>query len=456
MLHKINLETLSSMLRPVTIRSNVTRFVAQEIYISQISSDTRTLNSGDVFIALSGPNFDGNAFVQNAIDKGAKVIIASAIDEKIEIPYFVVSSTLLALKLIACYVRSGSEAQYIAVTGSVGKTTTKEMIKLFLSAYAPTGGTNMSLNNHIGVPFTILEIDELCKYAVIELGMNHFGEIAYLTDIVKPNIAVITSVHMNHIEFFGDEDKIASAKSEIFIGMTRDSTAIINRDCKFYGFLANQAKWRGIKRVLSYGKHESADIKLAEYADNIKVSVCGKIITYDMPNVGYQLALNSLASIATAVSLGLDPAIGAYKMSEFQLPSGKGNIVNLIISNNRHITIIDESYNSGPEALKANLERLRTLKANRYVAILADINELGSHSQEIHVSLGPYLSWLDSIVTIGKFMHKADPRCINYDCTELLIKDIENLLQNGDAILLKGSHTWQLTRVLSHIKALYI
>ncbi|MGL5804825.1 MAG: UDP-N-acetylmuramoyl-tripeptide--D-alanyl-D-alanine ligase, partial [Xenococcaceae cyanobacterium] len=351
-----------------------------------IATDTRTLEKEQIFLALTGEKFDGHDFVETAIAKGAIALITSrqlALNPDRDIPQFIVSDTLEAYQKIARWWRDRFFIPVIGITGSVGKTTTKELIAAVVGArhcLAPTPGnvlkTEANYNNEIGVPKTLLELRSHHQYAVVEMAMRARGEIALLTQIVRPTIAVITNVGTAHIGRLGSEEAIAQAKCELLAEMPKSSIAILNHDNQL--LIDTAAKvWQG--ETITYGL-DGGDLK-GQLIDSHSIRVEGEDLPLPLP--GRHNALNYLAAIAVAKILDIDLSTLKNGVS-VQLPKGRARRYDLADD----LVILDETYNAGLESMLAALELLKETPGDRKIAVLGTMKELGDRSLEYHERVG--------------------------------------------------------------------
>ncbi len=335
--------------------------------IENVSSDSRDIRSGDLFVAIKGEKFDGHDFVADVIAKGAAIaIVEKLIPEVPAIRQIVVPNALEAYGKLGAYVRSQFKGTVIGLTGSAGKTTTKEEIKFILSKFAPVYATSGNYNNGIGVPRTLCNMDMNAKFAVIEMGMSAKGEISQLVSWVKPDIALITNVYPMHIEFFPNFRGIAEAKAEIFEGLQPGGTAIINEDTNFPEVLEQRAKEHGAK-IVKFGRdtHPAVEFELAQE--------------------GEHHLYNAWCALTVAEVLGLDTAKAASYLKDFGALEGRGKQWKLKLSQGSY-TLIDDSYSGQPEAMKLGIEALAKMKTpGRKIVVLGKMAELGNMSQAKHI-----------------------------------------------------------------------
>ncbi|MEA5623793.1 UDP-N-acetylmuramoyl-tripeptide--D-alanyl-D-alanine ligase [Nostoc sp. UHCC 0251] len=425
-----------------------------ETALTQISSgiqtDSRTLKPGEVFLALRGDKFDGHEFVQTAIAKGAIVAIVDFEYENPGFPILQVKDTLKAYQKIARWWRDRFNIPVIGVTGSVGKTTTKELIAAVLGTNGRVHKTYGNYNNEIGVPKTLLELGADNDYAVIEMAMRGRGQIAELTQIAHPTIGVITNVGTAHIELLGSEEAIAEAKCELLAEMPADSVAILNHDNPL--LMATAAKfWHG--EVLTYG-FSGGDIQ-GQLIDNDQVEVAG--IQLPLPLPGRHNATNFLAALAVAKVLGIDWAtLKAGVMVD--MPTGRSQRFTLP----NDVVILDETYNAAPEAMIAALQLLADTPGKRKIAVLGAMKELGERSQQLHQQVGETVKKLnlDGLLVL---VDGQDAEAIALSAEGIpsecfathadLVARLKTFVQAGDRLLFKAAHSVGLDRVVNQLRA---
>lgn len=422
--------------------------------ISGVSIDTRTIKSGDLFIAIKGENFDGNDFIQEAEKNGAVVAIVERKDSKASIPQILVTDAYQALVALAQYKRKYSKATFVAITGSVGKTSCKSALHQILSLYDKSYASIGNYNNHIGLPLSLVNMPNDIRFGVFELGMNHIGEIKYLSDILRPDFAWITIVNDAHSENFEFEEEIVHAKAEIFSGLNQDGIIILNNDDKNYSKLLEKATEQykhQEDRVKSYGEniHGKLIIKEIELNQNqeFMVTFLFQEETHQITFSFYNIALIRLllGIIVILSELKLDYKKSFSHFAEIHPIAGRGNIIK-----KNNITIIDDSYNANPASMNAafdNLNVLGEISGNRTVAIIGTMLELGNNSIKKHLELEESLvkNRIKKVITIGKYMENLhhslplDMRVIHLDCTENNISQIKPHLQKDDIVLVKAS-----------------
>jgi UDP-N-acetylmuramoyl-tripeptide--D-alanyl-D-alanine ligase len=420
-----------------------------------VSIDTRTVNAGDVFVAIKGENLDGHDFVAAALEKGAGIAIVSRIDAAwSSSPLLAVDDPLRALERLGRAARDRSHAHIIAVTGSVGKTSTKEMLRAALSATAETYASSASFNNHWGVPLTLSRFATTAGFGVFEIGMNHAGEITPLVGMVQPHVAIVTNVAASHLGHFKSLDEIADAKAEIFSGLVPGGHAVINRDSAYYEQLAASAKDQGVSSTITFGRHTEADVQLEGLALRsecccITANVMGEKVIYKLGMPGEHMALNSLAVLAAVKLVGADLARAALALSEAKPAKGRGGHIKLSLETGEAL-LLDESYNANPASVAAALalfSSLRPQKGGRRIAVLGDMLELGEFGPDLHRKILHDIErhGIDKVYLAGPLMKHlwdvlpAAKRGQHAAQANELIESLTNSVQAGDCVMVKGS-----------------
>lgn len=458
--------------------------------ITGFSIDTRSLKPGEVFVALKDQR-DGHEFVTTAFRAGASLaIVADSYERRPgdgallrchvdalralqdEAPEAAAGARdcdpLLALENIgrAARMRLATTAMVIAVTGSVGKTGTKEMLRACLSRQGKVHASEKSFNNHWGVPLTLANMPRDAGYGVFEIGMNHKGEIAHLVPMVAPHVAIITTVEAVHLEHFGSVEEIADAKAEIFQGLVASGVAVIKRDSPYFERMRVRAEIQGGK-VVSFGYDERADVmasRLDAREDGTRVigTLHGRPLDYFLAVPGEHVAENSLAVVAAldAIGAGVDEA--AKALSELSAPAGRGARTIINVAGGTAL-LIDESYNANPASMRAALATLATLpraKFARRIAVLGDMFELGPHSQDMHLGLLDALqsSGVDQLFACGphmKGLYDAASGAIKggYAASADGLKEVvRDALRPGDAVMIKGSNGMRLGALAASLR----
>ena len=414
---------------------------------ARVEIDSRRVQPGDLFVAIKGDNHDGHAFVADALAKGAAAAMVHKAQPQPQA--LLVDDTLKSLQKLAHAARARTQAKVVGVTGSVGKTGTKEMLRVALAAHGKTYATSGNYNNHIGLPLSIANMPLDTRYAVFEMGMNHAGEISHLTALAKPDVSIITTIEAVHSEFFPSVEAIADAKAEIFESMKAGSIAVLNHHNAHYARLEKAAKAKGLK-VLSVGRDAGCDCRVISAAEHITADIVGKKITYHLPALGAHMVANSLLVLAAVHALGLDVQRSADALSTFEEPAGRGLVRNVVIDD-MAVTLIDDSYNASPASMRAAFAKTEELWARsgskgRKVAVLGDMLELGKDSERSHSELAAALSGFDRVFTSGALMqhlHQSLPasqRAFHATGAEALLPELKKALLPGDIILIKGSH----------------
>ncbi|MFN3670585.1 MAG: UDP-N-acetylmuramoylalanyl-D-glutamyl-2,6-diaminopimelate--D-alanyl-D-alanine ligase [Bosea sp. (in: a-proteobacteria)] len=365
--------------------------------ITGVSIDTRTLEPGDAFFAIRGEARDGHDFVGGALEKGAGLAVideAHAAEFAGKGPCGVVDDVLKAMERAGMARRAELQAGVVAVTGSVGKTGTKEALRLTLSRQGKTHAPVASYNNHWGVPLTLCRTPVDVRYGVYEIGMSNPGEILPLARMVQPDVAIVTTVQPVHLAAFESIEGIAREKAAIFSGLKPGGTAIINADIAQTGLLRELAQASPAGRIISFGEHRDADVRLISCSLRPDVStvdavVLGQPVTYRLGSPGKHIVLNSLAVLAAVEALGADLALAALALGDLRPPAGRGAQQALQAPGGR-VILIDESYNGNPASMRAaieNLGRIPVAGRGRRIAVLGDMLELGPTGPELHKGL---------------------------------------------------------------------
>jgi UDP-N-acetylmuramoyl-tripeptide--D-alanyl-D-alanine ligase len=437
--------------------------------ISGVSIDTRTLESGDLFVALKGPNFDGHDFVDAAIDAGAAALLVEtrANPTATGIPTVRVDDTQVALERLGAAARRRTEARIVAVTGSVGKTSTKEMLARALGASGATHWSGGSLNNHWGVPLSLARMPADARFGVFELGMNHAGEIVGLTRQVRPHVAVITTVEPVHLEFFASVEAIADAKAEIFQGIEPGGVAILNCDNPHFERLVTAARAAGVTRIVSFGTNpaEARLLRVTPEADGARVEaiLSGRPLQYRLGVAGNHMALNSLAALAAAAAAGADPVVGAEALGELTGLPGRGRRVAIAVAGGEAL-LIDESYNASPASVRAAIAVLGAvvpMGSGRRIAVLGDMLELGPQGPALHRGLAPDIAaaGLDLVFAVGPLMRAlwdvlpAAHRGEWHETAAAMAPRLAAQLQPGDVVMVKGSFGIRMAEIVKSLIA---
>lgn len=440
-----------------------------------ISIDTRTLKKGDLFIALMGEANDGHNYVAEAFKKGAAAAVVTHVpDDAQGQPMLIVPDTFKALENLGRAARERTGATIIAVTGSVGKTSTKEMLSTALGALGQAHASGKSFNNMWGVPMSLAGMHAGTDYGIFEIGMNHAGEIIPLTQQVRPNIAIITTIAPVHMEFFPKgEEGIADAKAEIFEGMKAGvdapSMAILNRDNEWFSHLKSKAEALSI-RVYSFGEHEKSDACMLECVEasngsRIKARVLNEEISFTLKIAGRHVAQNALAVLLAVALASGDVKKAAKALGKQEAIAGRGKRETLHYGDKANpVTLIDESYNASPASMKAAFRVLALIdpgRGGRRIAVLGDMLELGAHGPKLHADLALPLkaAGVDLVYTCGKLMKNlhdklpANQRGAHTDTSSELAQIVPDVLVPGDVVMVKGSLGSKMGVVVEALRA---
>jgi UDP-N-acetylmuramoyl-tripeptide--D-alanyl-D-alanine ligase len=365
--------------------------------VTGISIDSRTAAARDAFFAIRGDTHDGHDFVAAALGRGAALAVVARNRRDgygSDAPLLVVDDVLEALREVARAARRRSVARIVAVTGSVGKTSTKEALALALSSSGETHASTASFNNHWGVPLSLARMAETARYGVFEIGMNHAGEITPLVGMVRPHVAIVTAVEPVHLEFFASIAEIADAKAEIFLGLESGGTAVINRDNPHFARLRRRADEAGVHNVVSFGENAGADARLLKCAlrpdcSTVEAKILGQLVTYKIGAPGRHLVMNSLGVLAAASLVGADLARAAIALAQLVPAAGRGTRITLELPEGPAL-VIDESYNANPTSMRAALALLGQApvgSGGRRIAVIGDMLELGPAGEDFHRGL---------------------------------------------------------------------
>ena len=419
-----------------------------------VSTDTRTLHDGELFFAIEGPNFDGSEYVEAAREKGAAGAVVKQASAT-AITQIVVDDTRIALGRLAAAWRGRMTATVVGVTGSNGKTTVKEMIKACLLQQAPTFATQGNFNNDIGLPLMLVRIRPQHQFAVIEMGANHAGEIAYLTSLAQPDVAVITNAAAAHLEGFGSLDGVASAKGEILQGLKSAGTAVLNVDDKYFQYWASQLE---DTPVLSFGLNDGADI----HAEGVEAGVDGSnfrlmlpdsVVEISLPLAGVHNVRNACAAAAVAHAIGLAPAKIRAGLEGVAPVDGRLQPLHGINGS----TLFDDSYNANPRSVAAAAEFLSSLPGDNWL-VLGDMMELGDDAPALHREVGETARTfgIDRLFALGELSrHTVEGFGENatwYSNVDALIEDIAPDLERSVNVLVKGSRSMRMEVVVNALR----
>ncbi|PZQ96854.1 MAG: UDP-N-acetylmuramoyl-tripeptide--D-alanyl-D-alanine ligase [Cereibacter sphaeroides] len=452
--------------------------VAVDWQATGVSIDTRTLKPGDLFVALKDLR-DGHDFVAQALAKGAAAALVTHRPEGVatDAPLLVVPDVLAGLSDLARAARARTKAKVVGVTGSVGKTSTKDMLAKVLGGQGKTHAAEASYNNHWGVPLTLARMAVDTDFAVIEIGMNHSGEIAPLAILAQLDVALITTVAPAHLEAFDSLEGIATEKATIMDGLIAGGTAVLPADISTAGVLLAKARATGA-RVIRVGYAENADFRLTDVqltpdATVVQASAEGRPILFKIMTPGRHFAPNALAVLAVASALGLDPTLAAMDLGRWAPPAGRGTRERILLDpvEDQGFELIDDAFNANPASMAASLEVLSVLNpvdgvgrvgAGRRIAVLGDMLELGPTEAELHTAIArlPALEKIAVIHSVGprmRALHAALPprqRGIWTETATDLAGQVRGLVDAGDIVLVKGSKGIKVSLVVDALRKL--
>ena len=425
--------------------------------VTGISIDSRSIAPGEAYFAIKGDVHDGHDFVAAALKAGAALAVverAQRDKSATDAPLLVVDDVLAGLVDLGRAARARLDAPVIAVTGSVGKTSTKEALRRVLGAQGPTHASAASFNNHWGVPLSLARCPADVRFAIFEIGMNHAGEIEPLVKMVRPHVAIITTVEPVHLEFFAGIEAIADAKAEIFTGVEPGGAVVLNRDNSQFARLQRRAKKLGVSRIVSFGADKKSEARLLDVSlhaacSAVHAEILGQEITYKLGVPGRHMAMNSLAVLAAAALAGADLALAALALSQLEPAAGRGARRPLGLSSGE-ATLIDESYNANPASMAAALNVLGQAQIGphgRRIAMLGDMLELGPTGSALHRGLADAVkaNHIDLVYCCGPLMRNlwdalsTGKRGGYADSAASLEAQAVAAIRAGDAIMVKGS-----------------
>jgi len=435
--------------------------VGADVALSAVVTDTRKLSPGCLFVALKGPRYDGHSFAARALEQGAAAVMVNAAAQLAISPAIVVDDTLLALGQLAAWQRARMPAKIAAITGSNGKTTVKEMLAAILAAEVGTAvgaeavlATEGNLNNDIGMPLTLLKLRPTHRYAAIEMGMNHPGELSYLTRIAQPDVALVNNALRAHLEGLGSVEAVARAKGEIYAGLQPDGIAIVNADDPHANL------WRGLAgshKVLSFGFAADADVRIASASPLTLDTPAGRIAA-ELQVPGEHNQRNAAAAATLALALGVSPAAIASGLAGYSGTKGRLQAHACILG----ATLIDDTYNANPDSVLAAIQVLAARPGTR-ILVLGDMGELGPDAAELHreVGLKAKASGIERLLCLGEMTQNtvaafgeglATNSAMHFERIEELLAEIECALAPEVSVLVKGSRFMQMERVVQSFK----
>lgn len=422
--------------------------------ICGVVRDNREIAGGEMFVAIRGENFDGHSFVQDAAEKGAALVLVSEKKEDLDIPQIVVDDTVTALGEIAKGYLADLSVKKVCITGSVGKTTTKEMCASVLSAEFKTHKTAGNYNNNIGLPLTIFGIDKSHEAAVLEIGTNHFGEILPLAKIAAPDVAVITTIGACHLEAFGTKEGVLSEKTEIFKGLSENGVAILNGDDPLLwglrGTLPYKVVWFGIENPECdvFGTIKKSNSYEAFFA------VEGSGVEFRITCGGEHNVRDALSAIAVGRAFGMKDEMIAKGLLSFKNSGMRQDIYDY-----NGVTIIRDCYNANPESMRASLSLLKTFECTgKRISVLGDMNELGENANIFHQEIGKFAKdCADMIFVTGRYSEfyasgASGKEVFVFENKEALAKKLSETIKEGDVVLVKGSYGTKMWQVLEYLQ----
>jgi len=433
--------------------------------VSGVSIDSRTIREGELFVAIAGPRFDGHDFVTEAARRGARAALVHRDPRPAApLPLLRVADTTKALADLARYARGKSRAPVVAITGSAGKTTTKEMTAALLATRGPVLKTEGNLNNQYGLPLNLLRLAPEHVAAVLELGMSARGELTLLSGIAQPDVAVITMVAPVHLEFFASVDEIADAKAEILTGLRPGGLAVLNGDDPRVRRIGERHLSAG-GQVAWFGRDRSYEVSAENWRGTVHgmrfdMRIAGRTLDVALPMPGLHFLMNFLAAAAAAHHLGVSPETIATTATSIQAASHRGQVIALA----EGVTLLDDSYNSNPAAVEASVQALDMAAKGRRVAFLGDMLELGPAGEELHRRTGekvaPRLNALVGVGSLGRhFLDGARAAgmsaesLLHFPDSKAAAAAAAEIVRPGDAVLVKGSRGARMEAVVDAIKA---
>ena len=434
------------------------KFSGEDVFFNGCSTDTRTLDHGNLFIALQGEHFDGHSFIASASKRGAVAAMVESDNAATMLPLLTIEDSVQAMGILAKYWRSKFDIPLLAITGSNGKTTVKEMVKSILELKAGVLSTKGNLNNHIGVPLTLLNLGSEHEYGVVEMGANHPGEIEWLSQLARPTIALITQCAPAHLEGFGSEDGVANAKAEVFTGLCDNGIAIVNADDKY------AESWKSVAekyRKISFGLEKTADITATKITFSMNTGKTSfsmhfpdDTISISIPLVGIHNVQNSIAAAACCLAIGipiLDVKEGLEKMHYI-----RGRMQMFNISDGSRV--FDDTYNANPASLKAALRVISSYKGDKSL-VLGEMRELGEGSEKYHEYAGELarLHGIRKLYAYGDLtrhtVRSFGSGAMHFTSKKDLISEIKQDLKSKATILVKGSRMMGMESIVQALKS---
>ena len=433
---------------------------AAEIFFEGVTTDSRKITGGTLFVALKGENFNGEDFAQDALKKGAAAVLVSKnFNKNIDGIIIKVDDTLTAYRQIAGAWRNRFDIPIVAVTGSNGKTTTKDLVAAALNSLGNVQKTSGNFNNEVGVPMTLLELNDKHKAAVVEIGMRGLGQIETLAQVVKPTIGIVTNVSEAHIELLGSIENIARAKGELVEAIQAGGTIILNADNIHTVGMKNLVR-DGVK-ILTYGLENEADfvaknILIGSVSTEFTLSFRGKEYDFEIPMLGRHNVSNALAAIAAGYAVGLSVPEVQRGFSTLTTTKMRFEVIR-----RDGLTIINDAYNASPASMRVAIKTTAEIYNGKLIAVLGDMLELGDISERVHKEIGAFLAEnkFDTLITLGELgrfiaegAREAGLKNIySFDTHEDAAKKILELVRDGDTILFKASHVMHMEKIIELI-----
>ncbi len=437
---------------------------SKEIECKHFERDTRNVKTGDVYIGIKGENFDGNTLYEKAFEQGASVAIVSGINPNVykDKTIIIVEDTIKALQQIAEYKRNLYDIPVIAVTGSVGKTSTKDIVASVMSQKYKVLKTQGNLNNHIGLPITILQLEDH-EAIVVEMGMNHFGEIRTLTNIAHPTMCIISNIGTSHIGNLGSRENILKAKLEILEGAKEKAPVIVNNDNDLLNKWAKEEKDN--YNIKTYGIKEKSDLtakNIRSFEDKslFDIDIKGKKYEVTVPVGGNHFVYNALAAICVGIENGIEIEDIITGIKKFELTKKRMEVIKSKLTG---ATIINDTYNASYDSMKAGLEYLNSVSGNRKIAILGDMLELGEYEKKMHEKVGEEVAKnnIDILIIIGNasknianMARKLNPKIEihEYSKNQEALEYAKENFKEGDIVLIKASNAMKLSEIAENLK----
>lgn len=420
--------------------------------VSNVVIDSRRVTDGSLFVAIKGERTDGHLYIEKAYDMGAVCVIS---EQKVDYdePYILVESSERAIKGIAeAYRAKFPNIEVVGITGSVGKTSTKEMMAAVLSKKYVVHKTQGNFNNELGVPLTLLAMPEDTEVAVVEMGINHFGEMTRLSKMVRPTVCVLTNIGCCHLENLGDRDGVLKAKTEMFTYMAEDAEIVVNGDDDKLATVENV--------TFTFGLGSGNDFYAEDITNNgensISFTACfgGERYGAVVPALGNHMAVNAMCAAAVGTALNMEPRDIIEGFKDYAPVGGRARLVETEL-----VKVIDDCYNANPNSVKAALDTLKTMNAKRRVAVLGDMKELGENERALHKEVGEYAEkcGIDVLITVGelaKGIADGAPSVEKhvYDTVDGALEEIEDILHKDDVVLVKASHSMKFENIVKYLE----